>query len=266
MGDHPIAWYHDYDGGRAWSTAGGHTSASYYEPLFRLHLLGGIRYATGGKIVPPAGATVLFDGTSTSAWVNASGGPIAWTVADGTLQVRPGSGDIYTRSNYGDFQLHVEFRIPPSAPGTAEQSLGNSGIYLQARYEIQILDSYARTLTGLNDGGAIFGQKDADANAALPVEKWETYDIFFRAARWSGASKAQNGSVTVYWNDILVQDNIEIPVSTQAGASETPARGPIRLQDLNTLVSFRNMWIVPIDGPPASPVTLVSTGSVWKYL
>ena len=206
---------------------------------------GGIRYAAGLKIGPPPGATILFDGTSTAAWANASGGPIGWTVTGGALEVRPGTGDIYTRSNYGDFQLHVEFRIPSSPPNTAEQSLGNSGVYLQGRYEIQILDSYGRALAGANDGAAIYGQKDADANAAIPVEKWETYDIFFRAARWSGATKAQNASVTVYWNDLLVQDKIEMPTSTQSGAAESPARGPIRLQDLNTLVRFRNIWFVP---------------------
>src|SRR5436190_8697440 len=267
MGDHPIAWYHDYDGGRAWYTAGGHTSVSYYEPLFRVHLLGGIRYAAGANIVPPPGATVLFDGTNTSTWASTSGGPITWTATDGVLQVRPGAGDIHTLSNYGDFQFHVEFRIPPSPPNTAEQNLGNSGIYVQGRYEIQILDSYGRALSGANDGAAIYGQKDADANAALPLEKWETYDIFFRAARWSGAAKAQNATVTIYWNGILVQDNVEILGSTLGGAAESPARGPIQLQDHNgTLVSFRNIWILPMDGPPGSPVTLISTGAVWKYL
>jgi type 1 glutamine amidotransferase len=266
MGDHPISWYHQYDGGRAWYTALGHTSASYYEPLFRLHLLGGIRYAAAANIVPPSGATILFDGTNTSSWVNSSGNPIAWTLTNGTLQVNPGSGDIHTVSNYGDFQLHVEFRIPPSPPGTAEQSLGNSGIYIQGRYEIQILDSYGRTLAGANDGGAIYAQKDADANAAVPVEKWETYDIFYRAPRWLGGTKAQNASVTLYWNDILVQDNAEVPGPTPAGAAETPARGPVLLQDLSKLVRFRNIWILPIEGPPASPITLLSTGAVWKYL
>ncbi len=266
MGDHPIAWYHEYDGGRAWYTAGGHTSTSYYEPLFRLHLLGGIRYATGENIVPPPGATILFDGSTTSAWANVSGGPISWTVTEGALQIRPTAGDIHTISNYGDFRLHLEFRIPPSPPNTAEQSLGNSGIYLQGRYEIQILDTYGRALSGANDGAAIYGQKDADSNAAIPVEKWETYDIFFRAPRWAGTTKVQNAIVTVYWNNVLVQDNVEVTTSTLAGAAETPARGPILLQEYGTLVRFRNMWVLPMDGPPASPVTLISTGAIWKYL
>jgi type 1 glutamine amidotransferase len=266
MGDHPIAWSHEYDGGRAWYTGGGHTSASYYEPAFRLHLLGGIRYASGAKIVPPLGATILFDGTSTSAWANASGGLITWPVADGALQVRAGAGDIHTISNYGDFQLHVEFRIPSSPTNTAEQALGNSGIYLQGRYEIQILDSYGRALASANDGAAIYGQKDADANAAIPVEKWETYDIFFRAARWLGGTKVQHASVTIYWNGIRVQDNVEILASTLGGTPESPARGPIQLQEHGTLVRFRNIWILPLDGPPASPVTLIPTGATWKYL
>ena len=266
MGDHPIAWYHEYDGGRAWYTGGGHTSASYYDALFRLHLLGGIRYAANANIVAPPGATVLFGGTNTSGWIHSSGAPSQWTVTEGNLQVNPGSGDIRTTSTYGDFQLHAEFRIPPSPPNTAEQATGNSGIYLQERYEIQILDSYGRALAGMNDGAAIYGQKDADSNAAVPVEKWETYDIFFRAARWSGVTKAQNARVTVYWNSVLVQDNVEILASSVGGNPETVARGPIELQDHSTLVRFRNIWILPMEGPPASPVTLVSTGAVWKYL
>jgi hypothetical protein len=266
MGDHPIAWYHDYEGGRAWYTGGGHTSASFHEPLFRLHLLGGIRYAAGVNFDPPSGAVVLFDGTNTSAWANGAGGPIAWPVTQGALQVNPGSGEIFTRSNYHDFRMHVEFQIPRSPPNTAEQSLGNSGVYLQARYEIQILDSYGRALSGANDGAAIYGQKDADSNAAVPVEKWETYDITFRSARWLGAAKAQSASVTVYWNTVLAQDNVEIPASTGAGAAEAPAPGPIGLQDIGTLVRFRNIWILPLDGPPALPVTLLSTGAVWRYL
>ena len=266
MGDHPIAWSHNYDGGRAWYTAGGHTAASYAEPLFRMHLLGGIRYAAGVSIERPARAIMLFDGTNTSAWVNTAGGPISWPVLNGALQVNPGSGSIQTVSNYSDFQLHVEFRIPTSPSNTAEQSLGNSGVYLQSRYEIQILDSYGRTLTGANDGAAIYGQKDADANAALPDEKWETYDMTFRAARWQGATKIQNATVTVYWNSILVQDNAEIPLSTQAGAAENSSPGPVLLQDLHGLIQFRNIWILPAADIPAAPVTLVSTGSVWKYL
>ena len=120
MGDHPIAWSHDYDGGRAWYTAGGHTSASYREPLFRLHLLRGIQYAAGREFVPPTGAILLFDGTNTSQWVTATGGSISWPVREGALEVNPGAGPIQTAGHYRDFRMHAEFRIPPSPPNTAE--------------------------------------------------------------------------------------------------------------------------------------------------
>ena len=81
---------------------------------------------------------------------------------------------------------------------------------MQRRYEIQILDSFGRALSGANDGGAIWGVRDAALNAAVPLEKWETYDIFFRAARWIGASKVSNARITLYWNGSLVQNNIEV--------------------------------------------------------
>ena len=254
--DHPIAWYHEYDGGRAWYTAGGHTAASYTEPLFLAHLLGGIQYAAAVFAAPPAGALVLFDGRGAGQWDPASGtGPVPWTVDAGKLTVVPGSGSLRTFQTFTDLQLHLEFRVPPSAPGTPENQLANSGVFLQGQFEIQILDSFNRPVSGANDSGAIWSIRDPSTNASLPTGTWETFDITYRAARWSGETKVDNARVTVCWNGVVVQDNVEIPRPTPEGAPpEVPPPGRIHLQDLVGPVEFRNIWVLPLNTPPpASP-------------
>jgi type 1 glutamine amidotransferase len=271
MGDHPIAWYHDYEGGRAWYTAGGHTAASYTEPPFRAHLLGGIQYAAGAFASPPQGAVVLFDGKDAAQWVRNSGGSAGWNVANGVLTVVPGSGSLRTFQTFDDVQLHLEFRFPSnSPPGTAEGSLANSGVFFQNQFEIQIMESFNRPITGLNDGGSIWSIRDPGTNASLFGGTWETYDITFRAARWAGGVKTENARVTVSWNGIVVQDDIEIPRPTPGGAPpEEPPPGGIGLQDLVGPVQFRNIWALPLNQPRApgpNSATLVSAGSNWRYL
>ena len=271
MGDHPIAWYHEYDGGRAWYTAVGHTAASYTEPLFRAHLLGGIQYAAGVFAAPPEGAVVLFDGKDASQWVRNSGGSAGWSVANGILTVVPGSGSIRTFQTFDDVQLHLEFRfVSNSPPGTAEGSLANSGVYLQNQFELQIMESFNRPLAGANDGGSIWSIRDASTNASLPAGTWETYDITFRAARWSGGVKTENARVTVSWNGVVVHDDVEITRPTEGDAPpEQPPPDGIRLQDLVGIVQFRNIWAVPLTRPRApgpKSTTLVSAGSNWRYL
>ena len=168
MGDHPIAWHHDYDGGRAWYTAGGHTATSYAEPLFRAHLLGGIQYAANAFAAPPAGALVLFDGKDMAQWIRNSGGSPGWSISNGVLTVVPGSGSLRTFETFNDLQMHLEFRFMSNSPaGTAEGVLANSGVYFQNQYEIQIIESFNRPLSGANDGGAIYNQRAASTNASL---------------------------------------------------------------------------------------------------
>lgn len=265
--DHPIAWRHEYDGGRAWYTAGGHTSESFSEPLFLTHLLGGIRYAANAVSNPPPGALILFDGRSAASWTSVTNGiGMPWQVTNGTLTVMPGSGSIRTFQPFEDYLLHVEFSIPPSAPGTPEGSLANSGIYLQNQFEIQILDSYGRPVAGANETGAVWNQRDPSTNAARPTGAWETLDINFRAARWNGNSKIANARASVWWNGVLVQDNVEIPNPTDSGVVETPPPAPIRLQDLVGAVQFRNIWLLPrAIVSHGVPVDLVRNGSLWRY-
>ena len=259
--DHPIAWYHEYDSGRAWYTAGGHTSESYSEPLFVLHILGGILYAAGvepsGALEEdrrmgigssaPAGALVLFAGDDVNAWERADRSrPIDWPINDGALVVRPGRGDIQTVDSFLDFQLHLEFWLPSTPSDAPEQDRANSGVYLQSRYELQVLDAFGKPVMEADGAGAIYGMWGPGVNAGLPAETWQSYDVVFRAARWSDGRRTEPARVTVWWNGVLVHDNVPLSGSTAGGMPETSDAGPIRLQDHGHLVRYRNIWLVPL--------------------
>lgn len=248
--DHPIAWWHDFDGGRSFYTGMGHRSETYTEPLFLAHLLGGIEYAAGVSRVAPVDATVLHDGTGTGAFQKVSdGSPIGWQLDDeGNLEIVPGTGDIRTVEEFTDYRLHLEFKNPATAPSTPEQNKGNSGLYLAGSYELQILDSYGNADFGANDLGAIYNVKAPDENAALPAETWQVYDVDFTAPKFDGSNnKIANARVTVYLNGVLIHDDVEIPGNTLGGAVESPGAKPIVLQDHDALsnVKFRNFWVVP---------------------
>lgn len=259
----PAAWCHDFEGGRAFYTALGALKEDYADPLFLIHLLGGILYAAGTDGTPPPGATVLFDGTDTAHWVGKDNAAFSWLFHDGVIEpppatypngVRVMTGDLHTKETYTDFQLHVEFKVPPTkSPNTRnaetnEQARGNSGIYLQGRYEMQILDTYDHPLEAKNDEGAIYEVKDADVNAALPAGLWQSYDITFHAARWQDGKKIASARVTAYLNGVLVQKEAEIPGPTRSSmvTDDGPAPGPIALQDHLNPVQFRLVWIKPL--------------------
>lgn len=195
----------------------------------------------------PTGAIHLFDSTgSTTQWVKRSDGSnIAWPSVSGVLTVAPGTGDIKTKQSFRSFKLHAEFNVPVKSDTAAEQDRGNSGIGLDGSYEVQVLDSYQRTLADKNDLGAIYGIKDASLNAALPAGAWQTYDITFKAATWSNGHKTANARAAVYLNGFLIQDNVEIPTSTFTFLPESPNGGPLILQDHGNNVRYRNIWLLP---------------------
>jgi hypothetical protein len=195
---------------------------------------------------PPPGAVVLFDGTGMGAWKSKSGSPPGWHIVDGALEVVPGKGDLVTQQAFGDVHLHVEFQVPPSPDSAAEQDRGNSGVYLQGRYEVQVLDSFGHSLAGANDCGAIYGVKDADVNEALPPGIWQSYDIVFHAPVWNGSTKQASARMTVVWNGSVVQRDVEVPHNTGLGDNEGPNPAPLRLQDHGHPVRFRNVWLVPL--------------------
>jgi hypothetical protein len=194
----------------------------------------------------PAGAVTLFDGTDTLAWTAAGSN---WPVQNGELRV--GSGDLLSKQAFRDFFLHVEWWVPDNQGQASEQEDGNSGIYLQDRYELQVLNSHGKALGGADDAGAIYGLADPSGNQARPAGQWQVYEITFRAARFDAfGNKLENARVTVDWNGQRVHQSLELPsVTPGAGRPETSAPGPIRLQDhanFGEKPRFRNVWLVPL--------------------
>ncbi|MGV9391240.1 family 16 glycoside hydrolase [Streptomyces olivaceus] len=199
--------------------------------------------------VHPQGARVgLFDGTAASQeqWQHTDGRRVAWPLAE-EESMEVCCGDIRTKDAYQDFRLHAEFRVPLLPPDVTGQDRGNSGIYLQDRYELQILDSYGDTTPDTNEAGAIYLKKAPDTNAATAPETWQTYDVVFRAARYDeNGAKTADARVTVVWNGKKVHDDVALDGPTASGRAETPAAGAIRLQDHGNRVRFRNITVEPL--------------------
>jgi hypothetical protein len=197
------------------------------------------------SVPPPSDAVVLFDGKDLSAWARrGSGAPATWKVENGVMTA--GGGDIVTKQAFRDFQLHVEFRTP-NMPDARGQGKGNSGVYLQGSYEIQVLDSYG--LTPRNDDcGAIYGQAPPRVNACRPPEVWQSYDILFHAPRFDSEGKQiARARVSVLQNGIWIHDNVEITGPTTASMPrDVREPGPIMLQDHGNPVQYRNIWIRPL--------------------
>jgi hypothetical protein len=188
----------------------------------------------------PEGATLL----EASQFIQEDGKPLNWTVSEGVLTV--GKGNIITKEKYQDFQLHVEFNIPEPPEGAKGQARSNSGVYIQRRYEVQILESSGDDPPKFDGCASIYRQKPPDKNAAKKAGEWQTYDITFRGARFDAAGKKTEGArITVVWNGVKVHDDYEIKDKTGAGKPEGPEPGPILLQDHGAKVKFRNVWILP---------------------
>jgi hypothetical protein len=194
---------------------------------------------------PPKGAIVLFDGKTLDAWTKQDGKtPAHWKLVDGgAMQVEKG-GSIVTKEKFGgSFRLHVEFRVPymPMAKG---QGRGNSGIYLQGRYEVQVLDSYGLESKN-NDCGAIYEIAAPAKNACKAPTVWQSYDIDFTAPVFEGKTKKEPTVISVTHNGVKIHDAVKVPVdNTRAGAGGDPTQpGPIMLQDHGNPVQYRNIWI-----------------------
>jgi hypothetical protein len=209
----------------------------------------GAKNATGSTA--PSDATVLFDGKDLMNWVSDKDGTsaAAWNVADGAMTVKPGAGDIRTKQEFEDFQLHIEFRSPVTVKGEG-QGRGNSGVFLQGRYEVQVLDSYQNRTYSNGQAGAIYKQSMPLVNASRGPGQWQTYDIMFTAPRFNkDGLMIIPPYVTVLHNGVLIQNHTEVRGTTPyvgLPVVQPHAAGPIKLQDHGDLVSYRNVWIRPL--------------------
>jgi hypothetical protein len=186
---------------------------------------------------PPAQAIVLFDGKNFDQFENENGGEIKWTIIDGAMQVIAKTGNIATKQKFGDFQLHLEFMLPADSQET------NSGVYIQQRYEVQVIDSHKQE-DSPGMCASLYRQKVPDYNVCKAPGQWQSYDIIFRSARWDGEKKIEDARITVIHNGTVVHNNVSITSKTGAGKPEGPDPLPIRLQDHTGKVKYRNIWIV----------------------
>jgi hypothetical protein len=196
---------------------------------------------------PPSDATVLFDGKDLSHWAQKDGSAAKWKVENGYFEVVPKTGELHTKDAFGDCQLHVEF-AEPSPPKGEDQDRGNSGVFLMGLYEIQVLDSYQSKTYADGQASAVYGQYPPLVNASRPPGQWQTYDIIFHGPRFAADGKlARPARVTVVYNGVLVQDNVELTGPTAHHArppyTPTPEKLPLTLQDHNHPVHYRNIWI-----------------------
>lgn len=201
----------------------------------------------GEATAAPSDAIVLFDGANLSEWTNEKGEPAGWTVADGCMTVKPGTGIIRTKRGFGDCQLHIEWRSPVVVTGEG-QGRGNSGIFLQNLYEVQVLDCYNNKTYSNGQTGSIYKQSIPLVNACRKPGEWQTYDIIYTAPRFSENGRvAIPGRITVLHNGVLIQNNVEIRGTTEYIGSPIPVvhgmKEPLSLQDHGNLVSYRNIWI-----------------------
>lgn len=193
-----------------------------------------VRHSPTEGAQPPQGAVVLFDGSNADAWANGH--------LDERKLLEAGSR---TKQAFQDFTLHLEFLLPFKPAGRG-QNRGNSGMYLQDRYEVQVLDSFG--LKGVdNECGGIYKQSAPTVNMCFPPLQWQTYDVDFAAARFDGGGKKiQNAVVTVKQNGVVIHDRLELSNVTPGGAfkAEVPAPGPLQLQGHGNPVFYRNIWVV----------------------
>jgi hypothetical protein len=196
---------------------------------------------------PPSDAIILFDGKNLDAWQSAEGKPAGWEVKDGIMTVRAKAGNIITKQAFGDCQLHLEWRSP-LMEGKEGQARANSGVFLMGMYEVQVLDNFENRTYVNGQAASIYKQYPPLVNACRPPGEWQTYDIFFKAPRFSEKSALiVPAVVTVVHNGVLVQNAVSLwGSSAYIGLpkyQQHAAKLPLQLQDHGDPVSFRNIWI-----------------------
>lgn len=198
----------------------------------------------------PSDAIVLFGGENADTWESVDGGPAEWTVADGMLSVARGTGDIRTTESFCDIQMHIEWRVSEDIEGYDGQDRGNSGIKIQDRYEVQILDSVDNPTYVNGQAASIYKQHPPLVNASRAPGEWQSYDIIFEAPIFGeDGSVRKPAYMTVLHNGVVVQNHAQVQGTTAwVGYPFYEAHDcqPIRLQDHNADVDFRNIWVRPL--------------------
>ncbi len=198
----------------------------------------------------PSDAIVLFDGTNFDEWVSTiDSTQVKWILnGDGSMTVKNKTGDIQTKRNFGSVQLHIEWRSSPENTGS-NQSKSNSGIFLQNRYEVQVLDNNDNDTYVNGQVGSIYKQSIPLANASSKTGDWNSYDIIYHKPEFdSQGNKTKSATITVIHNGVLIQDHYEIKGTTEyIGWPKNIAHvdAPVKLQDHgdNSRVSYRNIWV-----------------------
>lgn len=203
-----------------------------------------------GQNGAPSDAIVLFDGSDFSHWISSEDSTsVKWDLnPDGSMTVKDQAGDIQTKQNFGSVQLHIEWRSNPDNT-QSNQNRSNSGVFFQNRYEVQVLDNNDNPTYVNGMVSSIYKQNPPLVMAVKPTGEWNTYDIVFHAPEFDDeGNKTKSGTLTVFLNNVLVQDHFELQGTTEYigwPKNDAHGKGPIKLQDHKDQsgVSFRNIWV-----------------------
>jgi hypothetical protein len=198
----------------------------------------------------PSDAIILFEQDKLDNWLSLKRGPAPWAVKGDIFTVAPGTGDIKTKQSFCDVQLHLEWRVPKPKADMEGQQRNNSGVFLQQRYEVQILDSYQNKTYSNGQAASIYKQSIPLVNAMRAPSEWQSYDIIFKAPTFKGEQLLTPAYITVLHNGVLVQNHVQIKGKTEwIGSPSYQSHGcaPIQLQDHGNQVDFRNIWVRRLD-------------------
>ena len=206
----------------------------------------------GIKGSPPSDAVVLFDGTDLSHWHHVKDGqsvPPTWTLGDGYFETVPRSGQLVSKDEFGDCQVHLEWATPSEVKGDG-QGRGNSGVFLMGTYEVQVLDSWENVTYADGQAGAMYGQYPPLVNASRKPGEWQSYDIIFEAPEFKDGKMSVPAYVTVIHNGVVLHHRQAYHGQTfhkRVGVyTEHPPEGPLALQDHGNPIRYRNIWVRPL--------------------
>lgn len=240
----PVAYWKEYGRGRVFVTTLGRDDDLWKDERFLRHVATGVEWTIKGPDFPaprPADAIALLDTTSAPGFKTAGGAEV---VVSGDGAVTIGGGDLISTQEFGDCEVHVEFKSPPRTTPIDPPARGNSGVYLQGRYEVQVLDSFG-VPPDAHTCGAIYGVRAPAVDASREPDRWQAYDIRFRAPRFDEAgTKTESARISLWWNGRLVHDDVAIDAPTGAARFETERTiGPLVLQDHGQPVAYRNVYV-----------------------